>query len=225
MRLLASIAQKLDGDMPSASLRVADIVEGVCAHGTFYRYFTDMSAALESLLSSFVEHLTNGMSEARSGEAASPERVHAATLAYVRLFRSNTGLMRCLMALAPGESSAKMRYHALNKEWNGRVARALAAKHLRSGKKPSVPASAFLITAYALGGMVDEFLANLYLRGDPVLQDLAESEEVVADLLTAIWLRGADANPTPRGQAKSTTRTNVADKPGRLRATAQPSAR
>jgi len=48
-----------------------------------------------------------------------------------------------------------------------------------------------LPTAYALGGMIDEFLAQLYLRRDPALAGLAGDEAAVADLLTELWCRGA----------------------------------
>ena len=102
LRLLAAIAARFaSGDEP-ASLRVSDIVrEAGLAHGTFYRYFADRQEALEALIADFARFQHERLAAIRDGAPGSPARVRAATLEYVRLFRSNAGLMRCLMGLGP----------------------------------------------------------------------------------------------------------------------------
>src|SRR4051794_8177372 len=105
LRLLAAIAARLIGGVEAAALRVSDIAaEAAVAHGTFYRYFADRQMAIEALLADFVRFLRDRLAESRiAGSSDVPPgsraRVLAATLTYVRLFRDNAGLMRCLMNL------------------------------------------------------------------------------------------------------------------------------
>ncbi len=187
LRLLAAAAVRLErGDAPGA-LRVADIAAGAgLAHGTFYRYFQDRAAAVEALVAEFARHLRERLGAVQEGAPASPARVRAATLAYVRLFRANAGLMRCLMDVGRDSAAFRERFQALNRDWAGKVAAAIAQRRARGES-----AETLLPTAYALGGMVDEFLAQLYLRRDPALAALADDEAAVAGLLTGLWCRGA----------------------------------
>ena len=192
LRLLAATAVRLEAGEEHTDLRVSDIATAAAvAHGTFYRYFIDRNAAVEALVGEFTAFLGERLSLVREGPPASPERVRAATLAYVRLFRANIGLMRCLMNSGPEGAGFRERFHALNRLWNGRVAAAIAARRsLVPGAEP-VEGDAMLPTAYALGGMVDEFLNQLYLRRDTALTGLGTDEDAVVNLLTDLWCRGA----------------------------------
>jgi TetR/AcrR family transcriptional regulator, ethionamide resistance regulator len=192
--LLSALAARLESGAEPAELRVADITaEAGLAHGTFYRYFTDRQDALEALVGEFARHLRQSLAAVREGAPASRARVRAATRAYVRLFRANAGLMRCLMDLGPDGAAFRAHFQSLNRDWNGRVAAAIAR---RWGK----PSGSMLPTAYAIGGMIDDFLAGLYLRRDPALAAFAKNEAAVADLLTDLWCRAAygAVSPEPR---------------------------
>jgi AcrR family transcriptional regulator len=202
LTLLAAIAARLTAGVEAASLRVSDIAaEAGVAHGTFYRYFTDRQTAVEALVADFVRFLRDRLAESRVAESPATEspdgtpgsrvRVRAATLTYVRLFRDNAGLMRCLMDLGSEGAGFRDSFHALNRAWNTRVATAIAQRRAALAGAPPVTSAATLPTAYALGGMVDEFLAQLYLRRDPALAGLAGDEAAIADLLTELWCRGA----------------------------------
>ncbi len=128
----------------------------------------------------------------RDGETGSRERVRGATLVYARVFRANAPLMRCLFDLGGGDSAVSRSLQKLNWEWNIRMAASIA-KHraVASGGRPLPPAE-LLPVAYALGGMIDEFLSPVYLRRDPALEHLANDEvDAVADLLTELWCLGA----------------------------------
>lgn len=192
LRLLAATAARLEAGEEHAALRVCDIAGAAgVAHGTFYRYFVDRRAVVEALVEDFTLFLRDRLGQVRDGEPGSRPRVRSATLAYVRLFRANTGLMRCLMDLGPESAGFRERFHALNRIWNGRVATSIAARRsMMPGASPVAPA-AMLPTAYALGGMIDEFLNQAYLRRDPALAGLAADENAVGDLLTELWCRGA----------------------------------
>ena len=69
------------------------------------------------------------------------------------------------------------------------------------GQFPKGPDTIFRAAAdaYALGGMIDEFLTQLYLRQDPALSHLAGNEEAVADLLTELWCLCAYGRLPPEG--------------------------
>jgi len=196
LKLLAAIAARLSAGIEEAALRVADIAaEAGLAHGTFYRYFADRRAAVGALVADFVRFLRDRLAESRDGPPGSRARVRAATLTYVRLFRDNAGLMRCLMSLDNEGAGFRASFHELNRAWNGRVAAAIA--HRRDPVAEAAAVAATLPTAYALGGMIDEFLTQLYLRRDPALAALAGDEAAVADLLTELWCRGAYGSLPP----------------------------
>ena len=79
----------------------------------------------------------------------------------------------------------------MNRDWNTRVAAAIAGHRARLTDEPPAAKETLLPTAYALGGMVDEFLTQLYLRRDAALAALEDDEAGIADLLTALWCRAA----------------------------------
>lgn len=187
LRLLASLAASLMAGVERTDLKVAEITaKAGLAHGTFYRYFTDMPAATEAMIEDFSAFVHDRISAVRAGETGSRERVLGATLLYARLFRRNAGLMRCLIGLGGEATSFAKSYQRLNRDWYGRVATAIAR---RRGEKTSH--RLFLPAAYALGGMIDEFLTQIYLRKDPALAHLAGEEEKIAELLTDLWCFGA----------------------------------
>lgn len=192
LKLLAAAADLLAGEGDVVALRVADVASGAgLAHGTFYRYFADRREIVEAVVADFARFLREAMSKVRDGKPGSPERVRATTLVYLRVFRANPGLMRCLMGLGAESDGFRAGFHALNRDWNHRVAAAIAARRAEMDDARPVSPDTLLPLAYALGGMIDEFLAQLYLRRDPALAALVDDEETVAALLADLWCRGA----------------------------------
>ena len=186
LRLLASIAKQLSDGAEQADLRVADVVAAAdLAHGTFYRYFPDLRSAIEALVGDFAIFLYQQLANSRGGASGSRERVRDATLTYIKVFKANAGLMRCLNSLRREDTAFRKAFLELSLGWNTRMASAIARR------RGFASAEEFLPIAYALGGMIDEFLTQLYLRQDPALSHLANDEEAVADLLTELWCLGA----------------------------------
>ena len=186
LRLLSSIAKQLSDGAEQADMRVADVVAAASlAHGTFYRYFPDLRSAIEALVGDFAIFLYQQLANSRGGASGSRERVRDATLTYIRVFKANAGLMRCLNSLRREDTAFRKAFLELSRGWNTRMASAIA---LRRG---TTPVEEFLPTAYALGGMIDEFLTQLYLRRNPALAHLANDEDAVAELLTELWCLGA----------------------------------
>lgn len=192
LKLLAAIAAALNTGTPRGALKVADVTRAAgLAHGTFYRYFDDLPAATEALVENFAGHVRERLAGARQGETGSRERVRGATLAYARLFRENAPLMRCLIGLDAEGGPFARAYRDLNRAWYGRMAAAIARRRARQAGGAEADPEDLLPAAYALGGMIDEFLTQVYLRRDPALAHLAADEEGIADLLTDLWWRGA----------------------------------
>jgi TetR/AcrR family transcriptional regulator, ethionamide resistance regulator len=192
LKLLAGLASELQSGVERSGLKVAAVTASAgVAHGTFYRYFEDIRAATEALVEAFSGFVREQLEGAREGEPGSRERVHGATLIYARVFRANAPLMRCLFDLGGDNTAVSRSLQKLNWEWNMRMAASIAKRRaVASGGRPQPPA-ALLPVAYALGGMIDEFLSQLYLRQDPALERLADDEAAVADLLTELWCLGA----------------------------------
>ena len=188
LRLLAATAGQLQRCLVHG-LRVIDVAAAAgVAQGTFYIYFVDRHDAAEAMLAAFARHVYGCLEEAVPPGGGLEASVRATTLAYVRLFAANAGLFRALMQMTEESARFEAVYRDLNARWNRRTAAAIG--RLRGG---AGPADADVLTAYALGGMVDEFLANLYVRGDPALAARVDGPGDAADLLAEIWLRAVRA--------------------------------
>ena len=186
LRLLASMAKQLSDGAEQTELRVADVVAAAgLAHGTFYRYFPDLRSAIEALVGDFAIFLYQQLANSRAGASGSRDRVKDATLTYIRVFKANAGLMRYLNSLRREDTAFRKAFLELSLGWNTRMASAIARR------RGAVSGQEFLPTAYALGGMIDEFLTQLYLRQDPALFHLTNDEEAVTELLTELWCLGA----------------------------------
>jgi TetR/AcrR family transcriptional regulator, ethionamide resistance regulator len=186
LRLLAGLAKQLSDGAEQADLRVSDVVAAAgLAHGTFYRYFPDLRSAIEVLIGDFALFLYQQLADSRAGANGSRDRVRGATLTYVRVFKTNAGLMRCLNSLRRDDTAFRKAFLELSQGWNKRVAAAIARRRGVNSAEDLLP------TSYALGGMVDQFLTQLYLRQDPALSYLANDQMAVADLLTELWCLGA----------------------------------
>lgn len=188
----AAVCRLLD-DGPPEHLKVADICRAAgIAHGTFYIYFKDIHAVIGAVLADFVPFVQAVMRAAgRSGGsgAAGLDRVRPATAAYVALFARNVGLMRCLTAGLEGFPEAREAFQRLNREWAHTVADAARREAAASGAA-TPDRDELLRRAYALGGMVDQYLVALHVHRDPTLAALSADREVVVDTLTLIWKRG-----------------------------------
>ncbi len=182
-------AGELLNDRGPLDLKVTDICQQAgISNGTFYIYFADRPRLLEDLLTGFVGFLQTGMRDASKTAPGDPMR--AATEAYYDLFRCNRGLMRCLIHHMDSFPEAKRAFHQLNTEWIETIVASARQRLAREGRVDAVPADELRRRAYALGGMVDQYLSNLFLSEDPALAAVSRSDEAVLDTLTLIWKRG-----------------------------------
>lgn len=173
------------------ALTVAAVCEAAgVSNGTFYIYFADRNVLLESLLTDFVAFLQGALRAASGGRATdAPQRAtRAVTGAYLDLFAQNAGLMRCLIHPMEGFPEAQLAFQRLNREWVEVVVASADRRQQREGG--GLSRDELLRRAYALGGMVDQYLSTLLLSKDPTLARISQDREAVLETLSLIWERG-----------------------------------
>ncbi len=187
-RLQAAACRLLETVSP-AELKVADICrEAGVAHGTFYVYFRDISHVLAETLAAFVGFMQATMHRAARG--AGVHRGRDTTAAYVALFEKNAGLMRCLVARLEDFPEATEAFQGLNREWAATVADARLRQLEREGCAGAIAREELLRRAYALGGMVDQYLIMLLFGSDETLTSVSWNRQAVVETLNLIWERG-----------------------------------
>ncbi len=165
-------------------------VSGLCkaagvAHGTFYVYFDNLNAILAEVLGLFVDYVQIQMrSAARQGK----DPVRDTTAAYYALFKENAGLMKCLVMGIDAFPEARGAFQRLNNEWATTVVRSLQ----RQKQAGHPEADEMMRRAYALGGMVDQYLTALFVTEDPWIAAISRDPESVISTLTSIWTKGME---------------------------------
>ncbi|MCB1397587.1 MAG: TetR/AcrR family transcriptional regulator [Rhodobacter sp.] len=170
-------------------LTVSSVCEAAgISNGTFYIYFADRGALLDFLLTGFVDFLQSALRDASATRPDDPSR--ATTRAYVAAFARNRGLMRCLVHHLDSFPEAQSAFQTLNREWMETVVAAAQRKMQRTGQAGRISRPELLRRAYALGGMIDQYLSTLLLSQDPTLTAVSGDPEAVLETLTLIWERG-----------------------------------
>ena len=174
---------------PLSELTIARICKGAAiSQGTFYIYFPNRDAAVAELLMHFTTFLQARMRHASHLDPGNPTR--AATRAYVRLFRQNLGLMKCLLRDLGHFPEARDAFQTLNREWLETVVASVENRH-RQTTHPAIPDHDELMRrAYALGGMTDQYLAGLFLDHDPNMMPFSQDIDAVINTLDLLWVRG-----------------------------------
>jgi AcrR family transcriptional regulator len=174
---------------------LADLtIEAICAragisHGTFYIYFKNRNALVADVLFRFVDFVQGKM---RAASHHAPEgAVRATTATYTHIFEANLGLMKCLLH-HPGEfPEAGLAFQKLNREWLETVV-AVREQALRKEGR-SVDRAELMRRAYALGGMVDQYLNGLLIEKDPNMAAFSQDRVALVETFSFLWERGLDA--------------------------------
>ena len=176
-------------EMPLADLTIEAICERAgISHGTFYIYFKNRNVLVADVLFRFVDFVQGNMRAASRGAAKGA--VRAATAAYTHVFEANLGLMKCLLH-HPGEfPEAGEAFQKLNREWLESVV-AVREHELRKAGRP-VDRAELMRRAYALGGMVDQYLNGLLIEKDPNMAAFSGDRETLIETFSFLWERGLD---------------------------------
>ena len=168
-------------------------IAGICAqakvaHGTFYIYFANRNAAIDDVLLRFSAFVQARMRAASQLQPESPTR--AATATYMGLFEQNIGLMRCFLRHLDTFPAARTAFQELNRAWLELVVASAERRLRRAGR--AVAHDELMRRAYALGGMVDQYLAGLLLDHDPHMAAFSRDREALADTFNLLWERGME---------------------------------
>lgn len=163
-------------------------VSGLCnaagiAHGTFYVYFDNLNAILAEVLGQFVDYIQSQM---RLAARQGTDPVRDTTAAYYSLFKTHAGLMKCLVMGMNAFPEARAAFQRLNNEWATTIVRSLDRQ---TPRQQSTDAE-MLRRAYALGGMVDQYLTALFVSEDPWIAEISQDHDAVIATLTDIWMKG-----------------------------------
>ena len=171
------------------SLKVSEICdEAGVAHGTFYIYFPNRQTFVANLLLHFVDYLQLVMH--RASRSKKTDTVGATMRAYYQLFEQNTGMMRCLINNLEEFPSSQQAFQKLNREWAATIVISNERKLAQSGRAGKISRDELYRRAYALGGMVDQYLSAHLLNRDPFLNSISRDREAVIETLCLIWKRG-----------------------------------
>ena len=167
-------------------------VQDICAHlniaqGTIYQYFPDRDTLLEKLLQDFAAFLHEKMAAATHGNHRHEESVRLANAAYCRLFQLNRGMMKCLLHHYEAFPKAQGILQSLNRNWIETVVASVKKRRRASGSGRRASDAELLRRAYALGGMVDQYLSALYLHADDNILAVAGNTDDVVRTMTFIW--------------------------------------
>lgn len=185
-RLQSAVCELLEDAVPS-DLRVDHVcTRAGTSHGTFYVYFPDIPSLLNVTLAAFLVFLETTLRTAGRDGLDGPD---APTRAYVALFTANRGLMRCLVSRAGDLPGANALFEDLNRRWAEKVAEAALRRTAAAGG-PVPDREEYLRRAYALGGMVDQYLVTLCFGSDKTLAALSRDMDAVVDTFTLLWTRG-----------------------------------
>lgn len=173
-----------------SDLTIADICDRAnVSHGTFYIYFPNRNALVADVLMQFSAFVQARMRQASKSGSGRPAR--AATSAYMHLFEQNLGLMKCLLRYLNGFPEAQTAFQNLNREWLETVVASTANRLQQSGR--SIDHNELMRRAYALGGMIDQYLAGLLLDKDPNMRTFSQNRDEIIDTLNLLWERGMEA--------------------------------
>ncbi len=175
--------------IPLSSLKVSDICqEAGIAHGTFYIYFANRRAFVASLLLHFVDYLQAAMHQA--SQSAETDSVRNTMSAYYHLFEQNTGMMKCLINDLEDYPNSREAFQRLNRQWATTIVTSREKELARSGRAGKISRQELYRRAYALGGMVDQYLYALLIGRDQSLNSVSQDQQAVIETLSLIWKRG-----------------------------------
>lgn len=168
------------------AMRLTDIAaEADVNVSLFYHYFTSKADITYEILSELVEpHMPREVETPRPVKDPFDTLVDA-NLPVVRLYATKPGLMRCLVHLDEEEPNFSALNRRVNATWYRRVARDIAKRC----PDAALSERERLLVAYALGGMVDNFLFEMYVDGNPLLLEALPRPEDAAVFLAILWYR------------------------------------
>ncbi|WP_321344587.1 TetR/AcrR family transcriptional regulator [Breoghania sp.] len=182
---IAAATCRLLDRIPLSGVKISDICSAAnVANGTFYIYFPDRNDLIGKVLLRFVGFIQKTMRLA--GGVTRGDRTWAMTVTYYDLFAANRGLMKCLVNHSDDLPEATQAFQKLNHEWITTVVTSLARRQPAS----ALAQDELFRRAYALGGMIDQYLSALLLNNDPMLLRVSADRDTTVNTLVELWKKG-----------------------------------
>ena len=157
-----------------------------------YHYFRSKTDITYEVLADMLDSFQSDISARQMDDPL--EAIHYANRRMVELYASNPGAMRCMLEAHEDLASFSQIWRDLTLSWNRRIARSIA----RQFPDAFLSSAEYLSLAYALAGMVDNFLYEYYVLANPALREAHPTEDDVARFLTTVWSRALYLrNPRP----------------------------
>jgi TetR/AcrR family transcriptional repressor of nem operon len=165
-----------------------------------YLYFPSKEALVSDIL---VEFLQEFMDRASSSKSRTPyEAMYGANLQWIRLARSNAGLMRCLLQFSEEQRDFAELFARKSAEWNMRITSAIVHRFPVAQRDEAQ----IDLIVHALSGMIDELTRRLFANNDERLASIvgtvAPSDEALAEVLTTLWHRALYCADPPKPLAR-----------------------
>jgi AcrR family transcriptional regulator len=174
---LTAAARTVFGERGYAAARVEDVVAAAgVSHGTFYTYFENKAAALDSLIDTTAAELQAVVDEPWEGSDGSAT-VEAVIDRFVRLFAAHGDVVRAWLEASAHEEHFRSRLREVRAGYVRRVAEVLEPVLAGSPHDPAVAAGALvaMVEGYATQGLTEHGSAG---------------RSAVVRTLTSLWLGG-----------------------------------
>jgi AcrR family transcriptional regulator len=175
------------------NLRVSDIAsEANLALGTFYVYFTDKAMIATEVMLDFGDDLYQRAQLIAHGRHDF-EAILLTNRFFVVNYQHNAGLVRCLFQLNDLLPEFSARWSEHRHHWIEGVARSIAR---RSGQADA-PRDLYLPVAFALEGLVVQYVYELFIRKNSLLKKFQKRPDEVAEMLSVLWYRAVYCENPP----------------------------
>ena len=167
------------------NMRLQDVAdEAGMNFSLFYHYFASKTELVHEVLTEFIENIA--AVEPKSVARGDPfSSIVAANQVVANLYANSPGLMRCLVHFDEEEGKFSDIFRSVTLDWHKKIAQSM---HKRF---PDISADeeTLLMVAYALGGMMDNFLFECFVDRNPVLTRVFPNPTSAAHFLAIMWYR------------------------------------
>jgi TetR/AcrR family transcriptional regulator, ethionamide resistance regulator len=188
LRLLASACALLEKTSYS-DLKIGDVCEHAgMSHGIAYHYYKDKKELIADLIARFATETSDGYFAHPILETKSDPylRIFDANAYYFRCMERNAGVFATLFSLRGDQSITRDALRQITNAWNRRI-----GQSIKGTFDPPLSEEERLLLGYALGGMADDLLGQLYAIRNPDLKAPKSRDERrrVCELLSILWYR------------------------------------
>jgi AcrR family transcriptional regulator len=173
------------------------------ATGSFYFHFKNKTEITLAVMADFQAMILQQY-DLQPKTGSNFDAVYRANLLWISMARANPGLFRCLVQLSDEFPEFKEVCEQFDREWLQRVARSIGRSAPKGGEADN---QVFLLAAYALGGMLDQFCKRLFVDRNQSLAETVsgavQSDEELAEVLALLWYRSIYCMDPPGLKARA----------------------